>query len=97
MIREDSVVSVWDLKTLFNALAVSKSCTNLQELRVLRQTRVDRSSSLSEISSETMASLFPLSQLTKLEITINNSIALDDEDLQNIVTAWPNLHTVSGN
>ena len=94
LIREDSAASVWDLEMLFDALAVSKSCTDLKELRVLREEGKQNIPSFSHIGSEMLASLFPLSQLTVLEITIKLSVALDDEDLQNIVTAWPNLHTL---
>jgi len=94
LIVEDRVVSVWYFKMLFDALAMSNFHTNLQELLVLRRPEFDTSSAFSEISSEALASLFPLSQLMILEITVDISVALDDGDLQNIAMAWPNLHTL---
>ena len=77
---------------LFDALAVSKSHIHLKELRVLRHSGVEWLS-FPAITSTKLALLFPLSQLTTLEITIDNSVILNDEDLRSTVTAWPNLHT----
>ena len=74
VIGEDSVVGAWDLKPLFETLASSKSCTNLDKLLILRQDKVNWASSPSscpEISSVTLASLFPLSRLATLDITID--------------------------
>jgi len=96
LIREDSVVDAWDLKPLFETLASSTSCAILDKLVVMRQGEIDWASSPSpcpEITSATLASLFPLSRLATLEITIDVSVTMNDEDLQNIATAWPNLHT----